>query len=64
MSFCGNTYFNKVQFSESRLIDKTIVTGETAPSSLRCIRIKNDGSIADIRDLNDIQAKCTIEYYA
>ena len=53
-----------LQFSESCKVDKTIVNSEAAPPSLRCIRIKNDGSIADIRDLNDIQAKCTIEYYA
>lgn len=64
IAFCGNPYLTTLQFSESCRIDKTIVTGEAAPSSLRCIRIKNDGSIADIRDLNDIQAKCTIEYYA
>ncbi len=64
IAFCGNPYLTTLQFSESCRVDKTIVNSEAAPPSLRCIRIKNDGSIADIRDLNDIQAKCTIEYYA
>lgn len=63
IAFCGNPYLTTLQFSESCRVDKTIVTSEAAPSSLRCIRIKNDGSVTDIRDLNDIQAKCTIEYY-
>ena len=64
IAFCGNPYLTTLQFSVSCRVDKTIINSEAAPSSLNCIRIKNDGSIADIRDLSTIQAKCNIEYYA